>query len=203
MEMDEKYWLVDWSSTILDIWCAPWSWLQYISIKLSKDTPDPSRNKKKVVFDALPVQDEKGVDNSTYWLDEKKILWLDLKKIDLTFPWVETYVQDITERENVERIFDAHEIDMFDLIVSDMAPDTIWISDIDALRSIWLIEKTFWIFEKHLVENWQFVIKVFMWPWFDELVRDLKNTYWSSNIVMYKPKACRPKSKEMYIIKRY
>lgn len=170
MELDQKYRLVDWACTVLDIWCAPWSRLQYLSNTITH--PDPT------------------------------IIWLDLKNIDLTIPHVAAYEQDVTDMSSVIHIFESHEVKQFDLIVSDMAPDTIGMSDIDALRSIWLIEKTLWIYEQYLASDGRFAIKVFMWPWFDELVRDLKQQYGSSSIVTYKPKSCRPKSKEMYIVKR-
>lgn len=192
MEMDEKYWLVSWSNFILDIWCAPWSWLQYIS--------------KRVWWHNNMSQDSYKWDSShdtTYWLSEKKIIWFDLKKVDSTFHWVETYVQDITDQKNVSHILESHDITYFDLIVSDMAPDTIGMSDIDAIRCIWLIEKTLWLFDTYLKQEWKFVIKIFMWPWYDEFVNELKWKYWKSNIVTYKPKACRPKSKEIYIVKRF
>jgi len=83
-----------------------------------------------------------------------------------------------------------------------MAPDTIGMSDIDALRSVNLIEKTFWIYEKHLKPEGKFVIKIFMGPGFDEFVRLCKDIRGAKQIVVFKPKACRKASKETYVIKR-
>lgn len=134
-----------------------------------------------------------------------KIVGFDLKNAKIEFPQVSTYDQDITEREAVQKILDDEWIQPWsvDLIVSDMAPDTIGMKDIDALRSVWLIEKTMWIYEKYLhPEHGRFAIKVFMGPGYDELVNDLKNRYWRGNVVIFKPKSCRKKSKETFIIKR-
>jgi 23S rRNA U2552 (ribose-2'-O)-methylase RlmE/FtsJ len=99
-------------------------------------------------------------------------------------------------------VFDELGITELDCIISDMAPDTMWRSDIDALRSVGLIEKTLWIYEEFLKEWWTFAIKIFMWPGFEELVRELKDIYGHSSIVTYKPKSCRKQSKETFIIKR-
>lgn len=157
--------------TIMDIWCAPGSRLQYCSSYMVKQNIDGT------------------------------LLWFDLKKTTLQLPHTYTYEQDITEHDNVDAIIASH-ADQFDMIISDMAPDTIWMADIDALRSVWLIEKTLWIYDKYLREWWKFAIKVFMWPGFDELLRELKDIYGAPNVVTYKPKSCRKKSKETYIVKK-
>lgn len=173
-EIDNKFNLFDSECRLVaDIWCAPWSWLQYASKK----------------FEDNRIKD---------W----KIIWFDLKTVTLTLPHVTTYAQDITDKSAVESIFANHKIDSLDLIISDMAPDTIWMKDIDALRSVNLIEKTLRIYDRFLKEHGKFAIKIFMWPWFDDLVRDLKGIYWASSIIVFKPKACRKSSKETYIVKK-
>lgn len=174
MELDEKYHLLEDVYTGIDIWCAPGSWLQYMSSTLAKTVSD------------IPTQ----------------IIWFDLKEVEIQLPGVSTYVQDISDMVWVQQVLDSHHIQQVDLIVSDMAPDTIGMADIDAIRCIWLIEKTLWIYDTFLKEWGKFAIKVFMWPGFDELVRDLKTQYWAANIATFKPKSCRPKSKETYIVKR-
>lgn len=135
-------------------------------------------------------------------VDNKKIIGFDIKQTLFNGPGVFAYEQDITDRGGVKKILDEHMIDQCDLIISDMAPDTWGRADIDALRSVGLIEKTLWIYEAYLKEGGKFAIKVFMWPGFEELVRDLKEHYGSRNIVLFKPKSCRKASKETYIIKR-
>jgi 23S rRNA (uridine2552-2'-O)-methyltransferase len=134
-----------------------------------------------------------------------KVVWFDLKKSKIEYPQVSVYEQDLTERDVVQGILDEEWIQPWwvDLIVSDMAPDTIGMKDIDALRSVWLIEKTLWIYEKYLhPEHGVFAIKVFMGPGYDELVNELRDIYGRWNIVIFKPKCCRKKSKETFIVKR-
>jgi len=92
-------------------------------------------------------------------------------------------------------------ISHFDFIQSDIAPNTMGIKDFDAMRSIWLLEQTLWIYKEFLKPDGKFVIKIFMWPGFDEFVLNLKKTFGGKNIKVYKPKACRSESKETYIIK--
>jgi 23S rRNA U2552 (ribose-2'-O)-methylase RlmE/FtsJ len=43
-----------------------------------------------------------------------------------------------------------------------MAPNTIGLKDIDAMRAIDLLDQTFWLYDELLDENGAFVIKVFM-----------------------------------------
>ncbi len=172
-EIDEKYKILSWADSFIDIGCAPGSRLQYVSKTLQI----------------------KGT-----W--SQQIIWIDLKKVWITLPWVFTYEQDVADREWIKEIFDSHDLKKVDVILSDMAPDTIWMADIDAIRSIGLIEKTFWVYETYLKEWGKFAIKVFMWPGYQELVIDLKNRYWATNIVTLKPKSCRKQSKEIFVIKR-
>jgi 23S rRNA (uridine2552-2'-O)-methyltransferase len=93
------------------------------------------------------------------------------------------------------------DVDKLDVIMSDMAPNTIWVKDIDAIRSINLLEKCVPIYQKFLSLNGKIIIKIFMWPWFDEFVNQLKEIYTPQKIKIFKPKSCRNASKETYIIK--
>jgi len=169
-EIDKKYHLFDPKKNlnILDIWCAPWSWVQYIDKVTSKNS---------------------------------KIIWVDLKPTTINLPKVKCYVQDATDLEKMEQILKENNIEKLDIITSDMAPNTIWFKDIDAIRSINLVKSTLPIYEKFLKENWKFVIKVFMGPGFDELIQELKKKYGWKNIKTFKPQAVRKISKEIYIIR--
>lgn len=172
-EIDQKFHIFDKNiKTVLDIWCSPWSRLQYSETQLKK------------------------TQNKGY-----KLIWFDIKEVTIKIANTNTYVQDITDQENVNKIISDEKIESFDVIISDMAPNTIWVKEVDAIRSIALLEETLWIYDKYLSPNGKFVIKIFMWPWFDQFVWSLKKTYWWKNIKLYKPKACRSASKETYIIK--
>lgn len=172
-EIQEKFFLIrKTTKRVLDIGCAPWSWLQYTIGQLKK----------------INVKDY-------------SVIGFDLKEVDLHLPDLRTYVQDVTQREEVKAILDHHQIEKFDFIQSDMAPNTIGLKDIDAMRAIDLLEQTYWIYDQLLDENGSFVIKVFMGPGFEEFVAKMKKRFWGKNIKVFKPISCRSQSKETYIIK--
>ncbi|MBP6256820.1 hypothetical protein KA405_03770 [Patescibacteria group bacterium] len=65
-------------------------------------------------------------------------------------PGVATYVQDATNAKEVQQILTNHAIKKFDVILSDMAPDTTSNTDMDAFKSIAAIEQILRIVEKYL-----------------------------------------------------
>ena len=172
-EIQEKFHIIDKNvKTVIDIWCAPWSRMQYTTSLLQK----------------MHVKDF-------------QVFWFDLKKVDLKLPWLHTYVQDITDQEKVMAIMAENWIEQVDFIQSDMAPNTIWDKEIDAMRSIALLEETLWVYETYLKPDWKFCTKIFMWPGFDEYVSRLKKRFGGKSIKVFKPESCRRESKETYVIK--
>ena len=179
-EIDKKYHIFDRETkNVLDIGCAPGSWLQYVhsQIKqLHKKTSDEGK---------MP------------W----HIIGMDLKPVALNLPGLHTYVQDIEDFDGVKKILDENQIKKFDIIISDMAPNTIWLRDIDALRSVKLLEKTLWIYENFLKPEGKVVIKIFMGPWFDQFLQKMRAIVWAKGFKTFKPQAVRKESKEIYIVK--
>ena len=172
-EIQDKFHIFDKTTkNIVDIWCAPGSWLQY-----------------------AVSQEQK---NNVKWY---KIIWFDIKDMTISLPGVFTYKQDVTDQEAVKKILQENGIEKIDLIQSDMAPNTTWIKDLDAMKSMVLIEETLRIYKELLKPTWKFAIKVFMWPGFEEFVKELKNHFGWKNIKIFKPKSCRKESKETYIVK--
>ena len=172
-EIQNKFHIIDRNTKIVvDIGCAPWSWMQYTISLLQK----------------MHVKDY-------------KLIGFDIKKVDMQLPWMYTYVQDVTDQDKVNAIFAENWIEQVDFIQSDMAPNTIWDKETDAIRSIGLLEETLWIYDKYLKPDWKFCTKIFMGPWFDEYVANLKKRYGWKNIKVFKPESCRRESKETYVIK--
>jgi 23S rRNA U2552 (ribose-2'-O)-methylase RlmE/FtsJ len=64
-----------------------------------------------------------------------------------------------------------------------------------------IIEKTLPLYIDFLKPNGRFAIKIFMWPGFDEFVKELKVLFGPKVIKVFKPKACRSDSKEIYVVK--
>ncbi len=172
-EIQEKFFLIKKSTKkVLDIGCAPWSWLQYTIGQLKK-----------------------------FKVSDYQVIGFDLKPVELHLPGLHTYIQDITEKDQVRALLQSRQISKFDFIQSDMAPNTIGLKDIDAMRAIDLLEQTYWIYDELLDEQGSFVIKVFMGPGFEEFVAKMKKRFWGKNIKVFKPISCRSQSKETYIIK--
>ncbi len=172
-EIQNKFHIIDKNTkTVIDIWCAPWSRMQYTISLLQK----------------MKVKDY-------------KVFWFDLKKVNMRLPWMHTYVQDITEQDKVNAIFAENGIEQVDFIQSDMAPNTIGDKETDAIRSIWLLEQTLRVYDKYLKPDGKFCTKIFMGPWFDEYVANMKKKYGWKNIKVFKPESCRRESKETYVIK--
>ena len=148
-EIQEKFFLIKKTTKyVLDIGCARGSWLQYTIGQLKK-----------------------------FRVENYQVIGLDLKPVELHFPGLFTYVQDISQKEQVRALLQRHQILKFDLIQSDMAPNTIGLKDIDAMRAIDLLEQTYWIYDEFLSDTGVFVIKVFMGPGFEEFVLKLKKRF--------------------------
>ena len=172
-EIQNKFHLIDKNTkTVVDIGCAPWSWMQYTISLLQK----------------MKVKDY-------------KLIWFDLKKVEIQLPWMYTYVQDVTDQDKVNAIFAENWVEQVDFIQSDMAPNTIGDKETDAIRSIWLLEETLRVYDKYLKPDGKFCTKIFMGPGFDEYVANLKKRYGWKNIKVFKPESCRRESKETYVIK--
>lgn len=172
-EIQNKFHIIDKNTkTVVDIGCAPWSWMQYTISLLQK----------------MHVKDY-------------KLIGFDIKKVNMQLPWMYTYVQDVTDQDKVNAIFAENGVEQVDFIQSDMAPNTIGDKETDAIRSIWLLEETLWIYDKYLKPDWKFCTKIFMGPGFDEYVANLKKRYGWKNIKVFKPESCRRESKETYVIK--
>jgi len=168
-EIDDKYKLF-WPNTkvVIDVWCSPWSRIQYAHRITHGKT---------------------------------KIVGLDLKPSVPNLENVHTYVCDATNIEQVTKLLETNNITQADVIMSDLAPNTTGLKDIDSLRCVGILEDTLRLYQRYLKSDGKFAIKIFMWPWFEEFVSTCKEIRWGGNIKVFKPKACRSISKETYVVK--
>ncbi|MDR2540478.1 MAG: RlmE family RNA methyltransferase [Candidatus Peribacteria bacterium] len=174
-EIQDKFHLITKDTkNVIDIGCAPGSWMQYTVAQLQK-----------------------------MHVKNYQVIGFDLKKVEITLPGMFTYAQDVTEQDKVNEILASHQVGeaQVDFIQSDMAPNTIGDKEIDAVRSIALLEETMWMYEKYLKPEGKFCTKIFMGPGFDEYVAQMKKLFGGKNIKVFKPVSCRKESKETYVIK--
>ncbi len=168
IEIQEKFNIIKPKMNICDIWAAPWSFIQFI---------------KKVIKDS-------GI-----------IVWIDLKKIDeYSQKNIHLIKHCLFEYESlkpkVEEIIWTW--NKFDLITSDIAPNTSWRKDLDQFASVELNMKILDFADFFLKKWWNIILKVFKWGDFYHLVKIIKNKY--ETFTEYKPKACRDRSFEEYIV---
>ncbi|MCF8058171.1 MAG: RlmE family RNA methyltransferase [Bacteriovoracaceae bacterium] len=91
---------------------------------------------------------------------------------------------------------------LFDVVLSDMAPNTTGIKSVDQDRSLNLIEEVFHILPKFLNPGGNFVIKVFDSHQAQVFLKDNKKIFEEFHLL--KPKSTRSISKEFFAIgKRY
>jgi len=133
-EIQQKFGILTLSThSVLDIGCAPGSRMQYTSQTLTK----------------LKVKDF-------------TIIGCDLKAATIQIPHVYTYVQDAQDLDTMQQLMGQHQISQFDVILSDLAPNTIGVKDIDAIRATSIIRKIFPLYREFLHTEGRFAIKFFM-----------------------------------------
>jgi 23S rRNA (uridine2552-2'-O)-methyltransferase len=131
---------------------------------------------------------------------ERTIIWVDLKEVKpFSYPNVTTLVCDIFDYEKLNGM--VNEIiweSQFDLITSDIAPNTTGRFDVDQYASVELnIEIC--KFSDWFLKDWgNMILKVFKWEDFNDLAQQVKKRF--KNMTTYKPLACRDSSHEEYII---
>lgn len=166
LEMQERFDLIKPDYSVIDIWCAPWSFLQAI---------------RNIVR-------------------EKTIIWVDLKECKpFSYPNVTTLVESIFNYDELsKKVIDIIGDDQFDVITSDIAPNTTWRFDVDQYASVELNIEICKFSDRFLKTWWNMILKVFKWEDFNDLAQQVKNRF--DSMQTYKPLACRDSSHEEYVI---
>ncbi len=182
-EIQEKLRVMRPGDMVLDLGAAPGSFLQYTS---------------KVIG------------------PKSQALGLDLQEIELSLPNVETAVCDISDDTKVEESVKAFFKKIaesengngngaltrvghrFDVILSDLAPSTSGVKDIDQWKSVELCMQVMEIAKKWLKPHGNLVMKIFQGADFDEFYREVKKHFKTLKIA--KPDAVRDRSREVYLV---
>lgn len=129
--------------------------------------------------------------------DRGYVVGIDLKPIEHPFPpYVLTLQGDMREPEFVKAVADR--FGAFDVVMSDMAPDTIGNKHADSARSAYLVEQAFELAKKVLKPGGHFLTKVFQGEDTPGLLQSIKQHFQKVKVV--KPLASRKESKEVYIL---
>jgi len=87
-----------------------------------------------------------------------------------------------------------------DLVISDMAPNISGMGAVDQPRAMYLVELAVDLAQNVLAQEGDLLMKVFQGEGFDELIRDLRTRF--RKVQVRKPKASRPRSREVYVLSR-
>ncbi|MDD4628843.1 MAG: RlmE family RNA methyltransferase [Candidatus Peribacteraceae bacterium] len=129
-----------------------------------------------------------------------RVIGLDLTPIKPIAENVKTFEQDINALTEVNKLLVAENITHVDLVLSDIAPKTSGIKDVDQWRSIELNQSVVAIAERFLKPKGYCVLKVFRGADFDEFLRDLKKGW--DDVHPAHVEASRDRSREVYIVMR-
>lgn len=129
-----------------------------------------------------------------------RAIGIDLSPIEDVEKNVSTHEQDITDAQAVAAILDETGIKQVDLVLSDIAPSTSGIRDVDQWRSIELNQAVVDLAQRFLKPEGSCVLKVFRGADFDAFLAELRQTW--KNVKPAHVEASRDRSKEIYIVMR-
>lgn len=175
-EIDENLGLIKPGYLVVDLGSAPGAWSQYLRRKLlpksiaTGESPSAAHG-SIIALDLLPMEPVEGV----------------------------TFLQgDLREPAVLQRLADAMQGRLADVVVSDMAPNLSGIASADAARIEHLIELAIDFAQNHMKPQGALVAKVFHGAGYDQLVKLFKQAF--KVVKPIKPKASRDKSSETFLI---
>ena len=170
IEMNEKYHFFKNGQVVVDLGAAPGSWSQYVAREFPKS--------KIFAMDLLEIKPINGVE--TYQGDFTQ---------DAALRWLE---------EKLNLPHDEMGAGTADVVMSDMAPNTVGHKKTDHLRQMVLLEYALDFALHALKVGGTFVAKSFTGGTTNDLVKQIKEHF--SNVHYIKPPSSRKDSVEMFIV---
>ncbi|MCH2188882.1 RlmE family RNA methyltransferase [Candidatus Gracilibacteria bacterium] len=166
LEIQERFELIKPDYVVLDVGCAPGSFLQGIRNIVKQNT----------------------------------IVGIDLKPCKpFSHKNIHTIVGDIFDYNNVSQaVTQIIGSDQFDIITSDIAPNTTGRKDVDQYASVELNIEIVQFSDRFLKKGGNLLLKVFQGEDFNDLTQQIKKRF--TDMKVYKPRACRDSSHEVYVI---
>ncbi|MFA5799992.1 MAG: RlmE family RNA methyltransferase [Candidatus Peribacteraceae bacterium] len=128
------------------------------------------------------------------------VLGIDFMPIEPVASNVRTCVCDVLDQVALEKELRSFGREKFDLILSDLAPNTSGIKDRDQWRSIELSRQVALLAVKYLRSDGVVVMKVFRGRDFDQFTHELRSHFRSLKVASVK--ASRDRSREVYLVCR-
>jgi len=107
---------------------------------------------------------------------------------------------DFTEDEPLQQLEAALAGHKVDLVLSDMAPNMSGMAAIDQAKAMYLAELALEFCKEHLKPGGDYVVKLFQGTDFDGYVLEVRSLF--EKVQVRKPKASRPRSREVYLLAR-
>ena len=105
---------------------------------------------------------------------------------------------DFTEQMTLDKILEKLGSARANLVISDLAPNISGLASVDQPRAMYLAELALDLAVKILDLKGGFVCKLFQGAGFDEYIAQLRPEF--DKVRFFKPKASRPRSREVYVI---
>ncbi len=129
--------------------------------------------------------------------DRGRVVALDILPMD-SIAGVDFIQGDFREEEPLQQLRDLLGGQPVDLVISDMAPNVSGMNAVDQPRAMYLCELALEFAREVLRPGGGMVVKVFQGEGFDEYIRDMRSSF--GKVVTRKPKASRPRSREVYLV---
>ena len=129
-----------------------------------------------------------------------RIVALDILPMD-AIAGVEFLQGDFSEESVLTQFLELLGSEQPQLVLSDMAPNTMGIADVDHDRSMHLVELTLDFARKTLAPGGDFVVKVFQGRHFQPFMKDMRTAF--DAVKVKKPVASRQRSPELYLLGRH
>lgn len=113
-------------------------------------------------------------------------------------PNLELFEKDIND---IKSLKDLNRETPYDVVTSDMAPNTTGVKSVDQLRSLNLVEMVFYHLPMFLKQDGHMVVKVFDSHDAQVFLKEQKSRFREYNFL--KPKSTRSVSKEFFVIGKY
>lgn len=128
-----------------------------------------------------------------------RIIATDILPMD-SLPDVEFIQGDFREESVFAALLEAIGEKPVDLVLSDIAPNISGVEAVDQPSSMYLAELAVDLAGRVLAPGGDLLFKAFQGEGFDALVKDLRSRF--TKLVIRKPKASRPRSREVYVLAR-
>lgn len=131
--------------------------------------------------------------------DNGRVVALDILPMD-ALAGVSFIQGDFREDEPLQALLELLAGRPVDLVMSDMAPNISGMKSVDQPRGIYLVELAIDFARQVLRPGGDLLVKVFQGEGFDEVLKQFRASF--DKVVVRKPKASRPRSREVYLLGR-